>query len=223
MPLPFHTNDNTIIVDNYDNALDIIEQKLYDGDYFTSTDSSMNIAYNRTIHRYQLYPSKDISIPINENPRSKESFNTIRLLDIPTSSDDFDRYIESQIELEKVNHNLSEEDYKIEQESELKKKLIDSIVYFQSSRKNEKECAYFEYDNGKGKIATKCVNTVKEKYESNLNHASMSLEEVQRLLLEQDIPIEIAKELAVIILRDCFSATAANSHLHITESGWKNS
>ena len=149
MPLPFHTNDNTIIVDNYDNALDILTQKLYDGDYFTSTDSSINIAYNRTIHRYQVFPSKDVSIPINENPRSKESFNTIRLLYIPTSSDDFDRYIESQIELDKVNHNLSEEDYKIE--SELKKKLIDSIVYFQSLRKNGKECAYFEYDNGNSK------------------------------------------------------------------------
>jgi hypothetical protein len=82
MAFPFHTNDNTIIVDNYDNALDIIKQKLYDGDYFTSADSSINIAYNRTIHRYQVYPSKDISIPINENPSSKQ--NTIRLLDIPT-------------------------------------------------------------------------------------------------------------------------------------------
>ena len=141
MPSPFHINDKTMIVDNYDNALGIIKQKLYDGDYFTSTDSSINIVYNRTIHRYQVFPSKDISIPINENARSKENFNTIRLLDIPTSSDDFDRYIESQIELDKVNHNLSEADYKIEQESELKKKLIDSIVYLQSSRKNGKECA----------------------------------------------------------------------------------
>ena len=120
MPSPFHINDKTIIVDNYENALDIIKQKLYDGDYFTSTDSSINIVYNRTVQRYQVYPSKDISIPINENPRSKENFNTIRLLDIP--SDDFDRYIELQIELDKVNHNLSEADYKIEQESELKKK-----------------------------------------------------------------------------------------------------
>jgi hypothetical protein len=34
----------------------------------------------------------DISIPINEDPRSKENFNTIRLLDIHTSLDDFDRY-----------------------------------------------------------------------------------------------------------------------------------
>jgi hypothetical protein len=32
----------------------------------------------------------------------------------------------------------------------------------------------------------------------------MSLEEIQHLLLEQDIPIEIAKELAVIILREFF-------------------
>jgi len=204
---------NTIIVDKYDNALDIMEQKLYDGDYFTSTDSSMNMAYNRTIHRYQVYPSKDISIPINENPRSKENFNTIRLLDIPTSSDDFDRYIESQIELDKVNHNLSEEDCKIEQESKLKKKLIDSIVYFQSLRKNGKECAYFEYDNGNSKIATTCINTLKQKYERHLNHEPMSIEEVQRLLLGQDIPIEIAKELAVIILRDCFSPAVAAIHL----------
>ena len=90
MPSRFHTNDNTIIVDNYDNALNIMKQKLYDGDYFTSTDWSINIAYNRRIHRYQVFPSKNISISINENPRSKEDFNTIRLLDIPTSSDDFD-------------------------------------------------------------------------------------------------------------------------------------
>ena len=208
IPSRFHTNDDmkTIIVDNYDNALGIIKQKLYDGDYFTSTDSSINIAYNRTVHRYQVYPSKDISIPINENPRSKENFNTIRLLDIPTSSDDFDRYIESQIELNKVNHNLSEADYKIEQEGELKNKLIDSIVYLQSSRKNEKECAYFEYDDGNSKIVRTCVNTLKEKYEIRLDQEPMSIEEVQSLLSEHDIPIEIAKELAVIILRDRFSA-----------------
>jgi hypothetical protein len=41
----------------------------------------------------------------------------------------------------------------------------------------------------------------------------MSIEEVQRLLLEQDIPNEIAKELAVTILSNCFSAAAATIHL----------
>lgn len=213
MPSPFHINDKTVIVDNYDNALGIIKQRLYDGDYFTSTDSSINVAYNRTIHRYQVFPSKNISIAINENPRSKENFNTIRLLDIPTSSDDFDRHIESQIELNKVNHSLSEADYKIEQESELKKKLVDNITYLQSSRKYEKDCAYFEYDNGNSKIARTCINMLKQKYERHLNHEPMSIAEVQRLLLEQDIPIEIAKELAVIILRDCFSAAAATIHM----------
>ena len=121
--------------------------------------------------------------------------------------------MESQIELSKLNTNLSEADYKIEQESELKKKLIDNIVYLQSLRKNEKECAYFEYDNGNSKIATMCMNTLKEKYERNLNHESMSIEDVQRLLLEQDLPFEVAKELAVIIFRDCVGAPAATIDL----------
>ena len=81
------------------------------------------------------------------------------------------------------------------------------------SRKNEKECAYFEYDNGNSKIATTCINTLKQKYERRLNHEPMSIEEVQRILSAQDIPIEIAKGLAVIILRDCFSAAVAAIHL----------
>ena len=208
----FHPNDNAITVDDYDNALHIIKQKLYDGDYFTSTDSSINIAYDRAIHRYQVFPSRDIGISINENSGSKENFNTIRLLDIPTSSDDFDRYIESQITLNKLNTNLSEEDYVTEQESELKRKLIDSIVYFQSLRNNGKECAYFEYNNGNSKIATTCINTLKEKYEKDLNREPISIDEVQRLLLGEDIPIEIAKELAIIILKQRFIVDQINSH-----------
>ena len=149
-----------------------------------------------------MFPSKDISISINENPRSKQNFNTIRLLEIPTSSDDFDRYMESQIALYKLNTNLSEEDNKAEQESELKRKLIDSIVYFQSSRKKGKECAYFEYDNGNSKTATTCINKLREK---DLNRELISIDEVQHLLSEQNIPIEIAKELAIIILKQRFS------------------
>ena len=155
------------------------------------------------------------SISINENPISKQNFNTIRLLDIPTSSDDFDRYIESQIVLNKLNTNLSDEDYKIEQESELKRKLIDSIVYFQSSRKNGKECAYFEYDNGNSKITTTCIITLKEK---DLNREPISIDEVQRLLLGEDIPIEIAKELAIIILKQRFIVDQINPHPFLANS-----
>jgi hypothetical protein len=218
MASQFHPNGNTITVDNYDNALHIIKQKLYDGDYFTSTDSSINIAYDRKIHRYKVFPSKDISISINENPRSKQNFNSMRLLDIPTSSDAFDRYIESQIALNKLNTNLSEEEYETEQESELKRKLIDRIIYFQSSRKNGRECAYFEYDNGNSKIATTCINTLKEKYKEDLNHEPISIDEVQRLILGEDIPIEIAKELAIIILKQRFIVDQINPHPFLANS-----
>jgi hypothetical protein len=48
---------------------------------------------------------------------------------------------------------------------------------------------------------------LKQKYEGRLNHEPVSIQEVQRLLLEQDIPIQIAKELAFIILRDRFNAS----------------
>ncbi len=202
------TIDNKIIVDSYHNALDMLKEKLYNGDYYTSTDSSISVAYNRTIHRYQVFPSKDISISITENPRSKENFNTIRLLDIPTSSDDFDRYLESQIELNKLNNNLSDvtsDCDKEEQGSELRKKLIDSIIYLQSSSVSEKECAYFEYDNGSSKIARRCISTLKEKYGKQLDHEPLSMENIQHFLLEQDMPLEIAKELALIILKDGFN------------------
>ena len=67
------------------------------------------------------------------------------------------------------------------------------------------QLAHFEYDNGNSKIPTTCINRLKQKYEGRLNHESMSIEEVQRLLVEQDIPTQIAKELAVTILRDRFS------------------
>ncbi len=197
-------NNSKTVVGNYQNALDILKQKLYNGDYYTSTDSSVCVAYNRTIHRYQVFPRKDISISINEYPRNKENFNTIRILDIPTSWDDFDKYIESQIELNKFNNNLSKvpSDYNNEeQESELRKKLIDSMIYLQSSSVNKKECAYFEYDNGNSKIAKRCISTLKEKYEVK----ALSLGYLENMLSEQDIPIEIAKELAVIILKECFS------------------
>jgi len=194
-------NNSKTVVGNYQNALDILKQKLYNGDYYTSTDSSVCVAYNRTIHRYQVFPRKDISVSINEYPRNKENFNTIRILDIPTSSDNFDKYIESQIELNKLNNNLSKvpSDYNNEeQESELRKKLIDSMIYLQSSSVNKKERAYFEYDNGNSKIAKRCISTLKEV-------KALSLGYLENMLSEQDIPIEIAKELAVIILKEHFS------------------
>lgn len=63
----------------------------------------------------------------------------------------------------------------------------------------------FEYDKGNSKIAKRCISIVKEKYGEQLDHELMSIENIQHMLSEQDIPIEIAKELAIIILRERFS------------------
>jgi predicted transcriptional regulator len=102
------TQDNKIICNNFSGALHTLKEKLYNGYYYTSTNSSVCVAYNRRIHRYQVFSSQDNSVSTNENPRSKENYDTIRILDIPTSSDDFDKYIESQIELASLNNNLSD-------------------------------------------------------------------------------------------------------------------
>ena len=149
--------DNRIICNSYLSALGTLKEKLYNGDYYTSTNSSVCVAYNRRIHRYQVFSSQDISIPMNENPRCKENYDTIRILDIPTSSDDFDKYIESQMELAKLNNNLSDTitNYNKEEqrERELRKDLVDNIIYIQNPTRGEKEVAYFEYGDDNSKIA----------------------------------------------------------------------
>lgn len=99
---PCQTKDNKIICNNYSSALGTLKEKLYNGNYYTSANSSVCVAYTRRNHRYQAFSSQDNSISTNENPRSKENYDTIRILEIPTSSDDFDKYIESQMELAKL-------------------------------------------------------------------------------------------------------------------------
>jgi hypothetical protein len=203
----YQTNDNKIISANVQNALGILKVKLYNGDYYTSTLSSVCIAYNRRIHRYQVFTSQDNSIPINENPRSKENYDTIRILDIPTSSDDFDKWIESQRELVKLNNNLSESithyDKEEEQASDIREQLIDGIVNIQSSSISEKEAAHFEYDDGNSEIAKRCIWTITQKYKEQPDHESvMSMENIQHMLSEEDIPNEVAKELVILILKD---------------------
>jgi hypothetical protein len=192
---------------NYSSALGTLKDKLYNGDYYTSTNSSICVAYTRRIHRYQVFSSQDNSISTNENPRSKENYDTIRILDIPTSSDDFDKYIESQMELAKLNNNLSFRitDYNEleEQRREIRKELIDSILYTQTSRVGEKEVAYFEYDDGNSEIAKRCIMKIVKKYkEQQDQQTTISIENIQQMLSEHDIPKEIAKELAILILKD---------------------
>ena len=50
------------------------------------------------------------------------------------------------------------------------------------------------------------------KYIKDLNREPISIDELQRLLLGEDIPIEIAKELAIIILKQRFIVDQINPH-----------
>jgi predicted transcriptional regulator len=201
------TKDNKIICNDYSSALGTLKEKLYNGDYYTSTHSSVCVAYNRRIHRYQVFSCQDNRISMNENPRSKENYDTIRILDIPTSSDDYDKYMESQMELAKLNNNLldriTDRDEE-EQKRELRKELIDSIVYIQNPSVGEKnEVAYFEYNNGNNEIAKRCISAIREKYISiKTMQAAISIKNIQQMLSEYDIPNRIAKELAILILKE---------------------
>lgn len=201
------TKDNKIICNDYSSALGTLKEKLYNGDYYTSTHSSVCVAYNRRIHRYQVFSCQDNSISMNENPRSKENYDTIRILDIPTSSDDFDKYMESQMELAKLNNNLldriTDRDEE-EQKRELRKELIDSIVSIQYPNVGEKkEIAYFEYNNGNSEIAKRCISAIREKYKDELDQqTAISIKNIQQMLSEHNIPNRIAKELAILILKE---------------------
>jgi len=184
---PCQTKDNKIICNNYSSALGRLKEKLYNSDYYTSTNSSVCVAHNRRIHRYQVFSDQDNSISMNENPRSKENYDTIRILGIPTSSDDFDKCIESQMELAKLNNNLSDRitDYNEleEQRREIRKELIDSIVYTQTSSVGEKEMAYFEYNNGNSEMAKRCISSITEKFkEEQDQQTTISIENIQQIL-----------------------------------------
>ena len=203
---PCKIKDDKIICNNYSRALGTLKEKLDNGDYYTSTNSSVCLTYNRKIHRYQVFPNHDNSVPMDENPRSKENYDTIRILDIPTSSDDFDKYIESQMELAKLNNNLSDRtiDYNDEeQQREFRKELIDNVIHIQKPSVGEKELAYFEYNNRNSGIAKGCISAITEKYNKEQDQqTSISINNIQQMLSEYDVPNEIAKELAIIILDD---------------------
>ncbi len=111
------------------------------------------------------------------------------------------------MELAKLNNNLSDRitDYNEleEQRREIRKELIDSILYTQTSRVGEKELAYFEYDDGNSEIAKRCIMKIVKKYkEQQDQQTTISIENIQQMLSEHDIPKEIAKELAILILKD---------------------
>jgi hypothetical protein len=118
------------------------------------------------------------------------------------------------MELVKLNNNLSEwygyqngnmtrYDKEEDQASDIRKQLIDGIVDFQSSSISEKEAAHFEYDDGNSEIAKRCITAIREKYKEELDQqTTISIKNIQQMLLEHDIPNRISKELAILILKE---------------------
>lgn len=207
-----HNTDNIkAICENYATALASLKEKLYNSEYYTLAKSSIYIAYNRRIHRYCVLTSRDNTIPLSENPRAEERYDTIRITEIPTSCDDFDEYIQAQLELTRLNNNLSN---RIASDNvETRKTLIDSIVYLQNPRIADKEAAYFEYDQGNSEIAKRCKAKITEKYDEGTKptqQLSELQETIEHILSDWDIPAEVAKEFAMITLEDRIIRSSPN-------------
>jgi len=216
--IPHKTENIKAICDNYENALASLKETLYNSEYYTLAESSVYIAYNRRIHRYYVLTRRDNTIPLNENPRAGEYYDTIRITEIPTSSDDFDEYIRAQLELTRLNNNLSNritsDNVEEEEESvETRKAIISSIIYIQNPRVADKEAAHFEYDQGNSEIAKRCNARITEKDDegTKLTQQPSKLQEnIEHILSDCDIPTEIAKELAMLTLADRIATSSPN-------------
>ena len=205
-----HNTENIkAMCDNYATALTSLREKLYNREYYTLAKSSIYIAYTRRIHRYYVLTSQDNTLPLNENPGAKEYFDTIRITEIPTSSDYFDEYIQTQIELARLNNNLSNRITNHESEEgkngEIRKTLIDSIINIQNPMLASKEAAYFEYDHGNSEIAKRCNARITEEYDEETKQHQQSselLENIKQMLFDHDIPVEVTNELAILALEE---------------------
>jgi hypothetical protein len=85
----------------------------------------------------------------------------------------------------------------------IRKELIDGIIYIQNPSVGEKEVAYFEYNNGNSEITKRCISIITQMFnEKQDRETTISIENIQQKLVGYDIPEEIAKELAILILKD---------------------
>jgi hypothetical protein len=156
----------------------------------------------------------------SENARSRENYDTMRLLEIPTASDDFDKYIESEIQLAILNDRLGNYDQEKNNEmndddvGQLRKTLIDSIIYIQDCKVAAKQAAAFEYDNGNSELARRCDNMILEKQKQqdqtpmdleNVQHTLSSMREMQGYDLPHDLHIELANLILKKIILSCIS------------------
>src|SRR5712691_2581114 len=109
-----------IIFQNFDAALDELKRKLYDGEYYNTPNSCVNVLYNIEIHGFQTLVSFLCNSPSSGENGMSEYSTTIRILEIKTNQEEFDGYIDKKIH-QNLLENLSKEEYR--------KLLIDYLVH----------------------------------------------------------------------------------------------
>jgi hypothetical protein len=176
---------------NFDDALDALTCRLYEGKYYNTPNSSIRILYNLEIHRFQTFASSSLSSfqyrdaytrTDNENSKAQYPSTTITIVEIKTNQNEFDDYIENIIN----KHTYTLEDLT---KDEYRKLIIDYLVHLQMEKMqlNPLEMA------ANHEIHTRDV----KRLFSKLQYAPQKSDKVALLLEElYDIPPGIARLVA---------------------------
>ena len=121
---------------NFDDALDALTCRLYEGEYYNTPNSYIRILYNLEIHRFQTIASSSLSSfqysdaytrTDDENNKARYPSTTLTIVEIKTNQNEFDDYIENIID----KHTYTLEDLT---KDEYRKLIIDYLVHFQMEK-----------------------------------------------------------------------------------------
>jgi len=121
---------------SFDNALTELTRRLYEGEYYTTPNSSICIFYNLEIHRFQTVASSSISSlrnsdadTLRESENSKASYPStmLTIVEIKTNQNEFGDYIMNIIN----KHTYTLEDLT---KDEYRKLIIDYLVHLQMEK-----------------------------------------------------------------------------------------
>jgi len=182
---------------NFDDPLDALTCRLYEGEYYNTPNSYIRILYNLEIHRFQTIASSSLSSfqysdaytrTDDENNKARYPSTTLTIVEIKTNQNEFDDYIENIID----KHTYTLEDLT---KDEYRKLIIDYLVELQVEKMqlNPLEIA------ANHEIQTRDV----KRLFSKLQYAPQKSDKVALLLEElYDIPPGIARLLAWNICLD---------------------
>lgn len=121
---------------SFDNALRELTRKLYEGEYYTTPNSSICIFYNLEIHRFQTVASSSISSLRNsdaytlidsEKSKARYPSTLLMIVEIKTNQNEFDDYIKNIMN----KHTYTLEDLT---KDEYRKLIIDYLVHLQMEK-----------------------------------------------------------------------------------------